>query len=131
MSLYQIIDCYVLVILCLSTCAVHPEGDVRLVGGTSPNEGCVEIYLNCKWGTVCDDGWDINDATVVCRQLGHLSATRAPGGATFGAGSGPIWYDDVACTISEANLTQCSHNGVGVHNCGHGEDAGVICASKP
>ena len=115
----------------LSTCAVPREGNVRLVGGTLPNEGRVEVYHNGKWGTVCDDGWDIDDASVVCRQLGPLLATGAPGGATFGAGSGPIWYDEVNCTGCEMNLTQCSHNGVGVHNCVHGDDAGVICASKP
>ena len=123
--------CYALVLLSLSTCAVPPEGNVRLVGGTSPNEGRVEVYHNGKWGTVCNDGWDIDDATAVCRQLGHLLATSVPGVATFGAGSGPIWYDEVNCTGCETNLTQCSHNGVGVHNCVHGDDAGVICASKP
>ena len=123
--------CYALVLLCLSTCAVPPEGNVRLVGGPSLNEGHVEVYHNGKWGTVCDDGWDIDDASVVCRQLGHLLATGAPGGATFGAGSGPIWYGEVNCTGNERNLTQCSHSGVGVHKCVHGDDAGVICASKP
>ena len=123
--------CYALSLLCLSPCAVPAEGDIRLVGGSSPNEGRVEVYHNNTWGTVCDDGWDINDATVVCQQLGHFLAVSAPGVATFGEGTGPIWYDDVGCTGSETTLIQCPHNGRGVHNCLHSEDAGVVCTSKP
>ncbi len=49
------------------------ENDVRLVGASLPNEGRVEICINNAWGTICDDRWDANDATVVCRQLGYLS----------------------------------------------------------
>ena len=110
--------------------ATPGEGEVRLVGGSGPPAGRVEVNHNGVWGTVCDDIWDLQDAMVVCRQLGYGTAVSALRLAAFGRGSGQIWYDDVRCSGLEANLTQCGHSGLGVHNCGHREDAGVICASE-
>ena len=101
---------------------------MRLVEGSGSWEGRVEVYHNNFWGTVCDDGWGLNDARVVCRQLGYPGAIGAPGSSRFGAGSGKIWLDDVACSGSESSLDKCLHRGWGIHNCYHGEDASVICS---
>ena len=103
---------------------------MRLVGGRWNGEGRVEIFHNGAWGTVCDDMWDLNDARVVCRELGYPGAVSAPHSARFGRGRGPIWLDDVQCRGYERSIVNCRHRGWGINNCGHSEDASVICLSK-
>ena len=50
------------------------RGDVRLQNGTNKFEGRVEVCgaigETLIWKTVCNAGWDENEAMVVCRQLG-------------------------------------------------------------
>ena len=44
---------------------------IRLQGGNYTNEGLVEIYCNGQWRTLCDDGFNGTDATIICKQLGY------------------------------------------------------------
>ncbi|XP_054975109.1 scavenger receptor cysteine-rich domain-containing group B protein-like [Sorex araneus] len=104
---------------------------LRLVDGQSRCQGRVEVLHADTWGTVCDDHWSIEDAHVVCRQLGCGPAVSALLGASFSPGAGSIVLDDVNCTGSESALDQCPHGEWFAHNCGHQEDAGVICADLP
>ena len=111
----------VLLLPCLST--------VRLVNGSTIYEGRVEVYHNGEWGTVCDNGWDLHDAQVVCSQLGFGQATAAIHNAFYGEGGGQIWLDYMDCIGTELTILNCSHRGWGTHYCGHWEDASVRCST--
>ncbi|XP_023415469.2 T-cell differentiation antigen CD6 isoform X1 [Loxodonta africana] len=89
--------------------------------------GRVEMLEYGEWGSVCDDTWDLEDAHVVCRQLGCGWAIQALPGLHFAPGQGPIHRDQVNCSGAEAYLWDCP--GLpGDRYCGHKEDAGVVCS---
>ena len=102
---------------------------MRLVDGTTDLEGRVEFLHNGTWGTVCDDGWSLPDAYVVCRSLGFYRAISATCCSSFGEGSGDIYLDNVECTGTEARLEDCPHLGIGIHNCLPSQHAGVVCSN--
>ncbi|XP_075611726.1 scavenger receptor cysteine-rich type 1 protein M130-like [Balearica regulorum gibbericeps] len=108
------------------TCAEAVE--LRLVGGGGPCAGRVEVKLQGRWGSVADNAWDMEDAEVVCQQLGCGSAAGAYyASALFGQGDGPINLAWIDCRGDETALWNCEIQGWGPYTGPHGSDTAVIC----
>ena len=106
---------------------------VRLVNEYySSYEGRVEVYYNGTWGTVCNDGWDLKDAEVVCRELGYGPAISVRHEVFYGKGSDQIFLDKVNCVGTEWTISQCSHRGWGIESCQYNGSvqASVKCADR-
>lgn len=100
------------------------------MGGRDDHEGNIEVLHNGKWGIVCDDEWDKNEAEVVCRQLGYNLGGKVTHSSTFGKGNRRFWMDNLFCTGKENKLSECRFDGWGVSDCEDTEVAGVICNAE-
>ncbi|KAM8808109.1 lysyl oxidase homolog 3 [Eudromia elegans] len=103
------------------------QSRIRLKGGAKVGEGRVEVLKGSEWGTVCDDRWDLQSASVVCRELGFGSAKEALTGARMGQGTGPIHLSEVQCEGTEMSLWSCPLKNITEEDCKHSEDAAVRC----
>lgn len=104
--------------------------EVRLNGSSSSYQGRVEVRYAGIWGTIDDNGWDIFDATVVCRQLGFAGAVSAFTGGRFGRGKGPVWFSNVHCNGDESKISGCIAFNNTKSTSSSNRNAGVACFGK-
>ena len=105
---------------------------VRVQGGTQPYNGRVEVMYNGEWGTICNSGWDLNDARAFCRQLGYVDAvvTGLVSDYLYLAGTGRIWQTNVDCTGQERRFGECffTETWGNTGSCDHSMDVAVQCS---
>ena len=107
--------------------------ELRLKDGAHSCEGRVEVKHQGEWGTVNDQNWSLEEAAVVCRQLGCGAAINASRGVHFGPGIGPIWFQYIYCNGTESSLMECSYPPLKNHlpeGLSHDRDAGAVCLGK-
>ncbi|XP_071959550.1 scavenger receptor cysteine-rich type 1 protein M130-like [Antedon mediterranea] len=110
--------------------SVYSVFEIRLTGGPSDNIGRLEVYHNGEWGTVCNNGWNLLNAQVVCRELGY----GPPVDYFFSYGYDGFWYqpivlDDVKCNGDETRLYMCTSRTT-PHDCSHRQDVSLECSAE-
>ena len=90
--------------------------------------GRVEVYYAGKWGSVYASGWDIEDATVVCRQLGYTTALLA-GRQLFCSITLPILFRNFGCYGNESALEHCARDFYG-YTWSSSYCANVMCSNN-
>lgn len=111
--------------------AAVPRIPVRLVGGSGAHEGRLQLYLKGRWGTVCDYGWNIQNAALVCHQLGYslnpqdwqLLRSQLPNAGT----SEDVLVANVRCTQHDQDVTKCRAEYEFENSCSHENDVGLRC----
>ncbi|RDD45649.1 Deleted in malignant brain tumors 1 protein [Trichoplax sp. H2] len=106
------------------------NGAIRINGSSKfAGIGFVEIYQNGVWGTVCNIGLDLVDATVICRAAGFGNATTIYSSTIYGSGNGKILFDSLNCNGDEASPLDCLRNIPVNATCTHSMDATIRCSS--
>ncbi|XP_055386247.1 protein bark beetle [Condylostylus longicornis] len=112
-----------------------PEVPIRLLGGNTNREGRLQVYLDGRWGTVCDYGWSIISAALVCNQLGYalnpmdwrMLQSEIPGSGT----TEDVLLSNVRCTEHDTDVTKCqaerASRGEFENSCTHENDVGMRC----
>ena len=105
-----------------------PSASVRLTGSSFSYAGTVEVLHEGRWGAICDQNWDLTDARIFCRQLGHVDAVGALVGSLYGDGNRSSWMNNVDCVGTEPRIEDCRFDGWYENRCGEGQSAGVVCS---
>ena len=88
-------------------CLCFIDFSVRLAGSPISNAGQVEVFYAGVWGTIDSYQWNIENAHVVCRQLGYPGALSSGASSQFGVGERTVWFSKVRCSGSESSLQDC------------------------
>ncbi|XP_029676576.1 uncharacterized protein LOC115243589, partial [Formica exsecta] len=110
--------------------AENLDYDIRLAGANNSYEGRIEVKILGHWGQVCDDGFGMINADVICKELGFdLGALEVRSGGFYGNLDPPTRFmvDQLKCRGNETTLRECDFNGWGIHNCQPEEAVGIVC----
>ncbi|XP_023207452.1 scavenger receptor cysteine-rich type 1 protein M130-like [Xiphophorus maculatus] len=103
---------------------------VRLVQGTNRCSGRLEVKTNQSWSSVCEKDFDLQDAEVVCREIG-CGPPSVHQGSLYGEAEAPVGSREFLCEGSESALLNCSsRKSSGRNSCSPGQAVGLTCSDN-
>ncbi|XP_023022507.2 C-type lectin domain-containing protein bark beetle isoform X1 [Leptinotarsa decemlineata] len=112
---------------------IEPKVPIRLLGGESETEGRLQLKVNDQWGTVCNYGWTMKNAALVCQQLGYvlnpddwnLERSEIPSAGT----TENVILSNIQCDDFDLDVTKCRSETSSdfFNSCTHENDVGVRC----
>lgn len=110
---------------------LEPKVPIRLLGGKTVHEGRLQIKLENQWGTVCNYKWTIQNAALVCQQLGlvlnpddwFLERNEIPSAGL----TEDVLVTNVECDDEDVDITKCKFERAFEKSCSHDQDVGVRC----
>ncbi|XP_054908791.1 scavenger receptor cysteine-rich type 1 protein M130-like [Poeciliopsis prolifica] len=103
---------------------------VRLVSGTNRCSGRLEVKTDQSWSSVCENDFDLQDAQVVCREIGCVLPSVLQG-ALYGEAEAPVGSREFLCEGSESALLNCSsRKSSGRNSCSPGQAVGLTCSDQ-
>ncbi|GIY05445.1 protein bark beetle [Caerostris extrusa] len=82
------------------------KSNIRLSKDT---EGLLEVHVDGEWGSVCDYGWDIVDASIACNQMGLVLHPEdwSMEQSEFDSTHYGILLSNIQCTLQDTDITHC------------------------
>ncbi|XP_028275168.1 scavenger receptor cysteine-rich type 1 protein M130-like [Parambassis ranga] len=106
---------------------IHCSDSVRLVEGTNVCSGRLEVKSDQSWSSVCEDDFNLQNAEVVCRELGCGAPSVFKGGL-YGAAEDPVWMRRFQCGGHESALLDCGSSQSTENSCSAGKAVGLTCS---
>ncbi|XP_028275163.1 scavenger receptor cysteine-rich type 1 protein M130-like [Parambassis ranga] len=111
----------------MSVCPSASTDSVRLVEGTNVCSGRLEVKSDQSWSSVCEDDFNLQNAEVVCRELGCGAPSVFKGGL-YGAAEAPVWMRRFQCGGHESALLDCGSSQSTENSCSAGKAVGLTCS---
>ena len=99
--------------------------DIRLMGGSTPNQGYVELNIGGKWSKIHAENWTTREARVTCKMLG-MTGKASPWPPPI-IGELPVSVYLENCHGDETSLAHCKYLGALVQNSSTFYIRGVVC----
>ncbi|XP_056410612.1 scavenger receptor cysteine-rich domain-containing group B protein-like [Hyla sarda] len=112
------------------SCLSSGVGNIRLIGGSGPCDGMVEVSLNNTWSRFCLWNFDVREASVVCRQMGCGPLIKIQENIVGEDGARQRMVEETHCLGSESKISDCRISVWNAQPCLHNIQAGIVCSTS-